>query len=399
MPFYRIVALVALCSLYLPVNAQEEASNASPGSIKTTTVSGLPGVESFRMQSQLLTEFWGRPMHFDAGIVLPPDSDSARVGSDGKGPPVCYSIHGFGGSHRTAWRLGPGLREQMASDDYPRMIYVFLNAQFPLGHHEFADSVNNGPWGQALIEELIPCIEKHYGASSQPAGRFLTGHSSGGWSSLWLQVTYPEFFAATWSTAPDSVDFRDFTGIDIYNYDNAYFDPSGNEIPLSRKRQSDEWNMTIKAYSQREAASRPYGGQMASFDAVFSPRNEDGRPMPLFDRKTGRIDRFVAEAWKKYDIGLIIKNQWEELEPKLKGKIHVYIGELDTYRLEGAVKLLKTDMESLGSDAEFVLVEGADHSSVKQPHSKWWPKGMLNHIHHEMWEHWKQNGVSDDSTK
>ena len=97
----------------------------------------------------------------------------------------------------------------MVEREYPRLLYVYLNAQFPLGHHEFADSVNNGPWGKALTTEFIPQLEAKYGAAATPAGRFLTGHSSGGWSSLWLQVNYPEFFGGVWSTAPDPVDFRD----------------------------------------------------------------------------------------------------------------------------------------------------------------------------------------------
>lgn len=344
----------------------------------------VEGVELFRMQSKLLTEFWGRPMFIEAGVVLPPDAADAPAQ-----PPVCYSIHGFGGSHRSAWRSGPGLRKAMADENYPPMIYVFLNAQFPLGHHEFADSVNNGPWGQALTEEFIPALEKQYHAAGKPAGRLLTGHSSGGWSSLWLQVTYPEYFGGTWSTAPDSVDFRDFTGINVYEYENAYTDPDGNTIQLVRR--GDQWVASIQDFVKRELERSDYGGQFASFDAVFSPRAEDGRPMKMFDRETGKIDREVAESWKKYDIGIIVRENWGTLGPKLKDKIHVYMGTLDTFRLEGAMRLFKKDLESLGSDAEILLVEGRDHGSLFQPHDEFWPQGMLSHIHHRMWEQWQKN--------
>ncbi len=132
-------------------------------------------------------------MFIEAGVVSPP---TEKLGD--RRPPVCYSIHGFGGSHRSAWRAGERLRKRMLEDDYPPMLYVFLNAQYPLGHHEFADSVNNGPWGQALTEEFIPALEEKFKAAAKPTARFLTGHSSGGWSSLWLQVAYPDFFGGTW---------------------------------------------------------------------------------------------------------------------------------------------------------------------------------------------------------
>ena len=87
----------------------------------------------------MLTEFWGRPIHLDVGVVLPPEfKTSERL-------PVCYSIHGFGGSHLSAARSGSRLlRElQKPDSDYPRMIYVFLNARCPLGHHVFA-TVDDG---------------------------------------------------------------------------------------------------------------------------------------------------------------------------------------------------------------------------------------------------------------
>jgi hypothetical protein len=335
----------------------------------------VEGVVEFRLPSALLSEFWGREIFVEAGVVLPPGHDRAER------LPVCYSIHGFGGSHRSAWRSGAELRAKIA-DGYPRMLYVFLNARCPLGHHEFADSVNNGPWGSALTLELIPALEAEFGAFGAPAGRFLTGHSSGGWSSLWLQVNYPDFFDGTWSTAPDSVDFRDFTGIDVYAWRNAYQDPEGQPIQLMRRR--GEWVMTIEEFVRRERARREYGGQFASFDAVFSPRGEDGRPMPMFDRETGAIDAFVAKAWEKYDISLILRRRWQELGPRLAGKLHVFMGTLDTFRLEGALRLMADELRALGSDAQIVLAEGRDHGTLFQPHAELWPDGMLTRIHREM---------------
>src|SRR5262245_11051746 len=200
--------LIALSLLLAPLRSQE----AFP---ETDTL------KLFELRSQLLSEFWGRDMSIRAGVVLPPDlRGDERL-------PVCYSIHGFGGSHRGAIRRAPDLVKGMADGNTPRMLFVFLDAQFSLGHHEFADSVNNGQWGKALVQEFVPALEQQFHAFGAPSARFLTGHSSGGWSSLWLQVAYPDFFGGTWSTAPDSVDFRDFTGIDVYRFASAYTDPEG----------------------------------------------------------------------------------------------------------------------------------------------------------------------------
>ena len=335
-------------------------------------------IKLFELESELLTAFWGRSIKMQAGVVLPTGWDQDTQ----KRWPVCYDIHGFGGSHTAAMSRGRWLLRAMDDLGYPQMLYVYLNASCPQGHHEFADSVNNGPWGKALTQEFVPALEKAFHGHGAPQGRFLTGHSSGGWSSFWLQVSYPEFFGGTWSTAPDSVDFRDFTGIDIYSFANAYTDPRGKEIPLMRR--GTRWIMSIRDYVQKELWRKPYGGQFSSFDYVFSPRGPDGRPMPLFDRKTGKIDEGVAEYWKRYDIGLILRENWERLGPKLGGKLHLYMGTLDTFRLEGAARLLKKDLAALGSDAEILLVEGRDHGSLFRPHPEHWPEGLLKHIHVQM---------------
>lgn len=336
------------------------------------------GAEEFRVKSRLLSKFWRKAVYIEAGVVVPPDRQrKERL-------PTCFNIHGFGGSHRVAWRAAPELRSKWENEDYPRMIYVYLNAQFEYGHHEFADSANNGPWGEALTREFIPAYEKKFKAD--PKGRFLTGHSSGGWSSFWLQVTYPDFFAGTWSTAPDSMDFRDFTGINIYEFKNAYVDPAGEDIPLMRA--GDRWIATIRQYVAKEERQGPRGGQFQSFDCVFSPRAKKRRPLPMFDRKTGAIDPSVAKAWEKYDIGLTLRRNWKTLGPKLKGKLHAYCGTLDTFRLEGALRLIRKDLADLGSDAEIVLVEGRDHRTLMRSDARW-PNGLLDYIHRAMWKRWR----------
>ena len=121
-----------------------------------------------------------------------------------------------------------------------------------------------------------------------------------------------------------------------------------------------------------------------SFNAVFSPRGDDGRPMPLFDGKTGAIDRAIAESWRRYDIGHILRTQWSTLGPQLQGKLRVFIGTQDTFRLEGACKLLAADLKQLGSDAQVVFAEGRDHGTLFHSHAELWPEGLLLRIHREM---------------
>ena len=326
-------------------------------------------------RSDALTAFWGREMLVRGAVAMPPGR------KPGERLPVCYSIHGFGGNLQSC-SIAAAKAEDGMAEGGKRMCYVFLEAQFSLGHHEFADSVNNGPWGKALTTEFIPALEARYDVGGSPDARFLTGHSSGGWSSLWLQVTYPDFFGGTWSTAPDSVDFRDFTGIDVYRFENAFTDPDGKPIQLVRRR--GEWAQTIQQFVDSELARRDHGGQFMSFNAVFSPRGEDGRPMSLFDPKTGAIDRFVAESWRRYDIGHILRTNWATLGPKLKGKLRVFIGTQDTFRLEGACRLLAEDLQRLGSDAQVVFAEGRDHRTLFDPLPELWPDGLLTRIRGEM---------------
>src|SRR5205814_2113408 len=147
--------------------------------------------------------------------------------------PVVYEIPGFSGDHRGALRA---TTRNPTDVDGIEMIHVVLDPTCRLGHHVFADSANNGPCGRALIEELIPFIETKFRGLGVPAARFVTGHSSGGWSSLWLQVTYPDFFGGVWSTAPDPVDFRDFQHVDLYAPGtNMFRDEQGTNRPLARQ--------------------------------------------------------------------------------------------------------------------------------------------------------------------
>jgi hypothetical protein len=310
-----------------------------------------------------------------AGVVLPPgygDNSSPRY-------PACYDIHGFGGNHLTAWREGPGWVERMRKGERMEMVRVYLDGSFPSGHHEFADSVNNGPWGRALTEEFIPHLEKRFRLIGAPHARFLTGHSSGGWSSLWLQVSYPDYFGGTWSTAPDPVDFRSFTGIDASpsSNGNAYRAPDGKPLNLVRKGASFE------EFVRHEEVLGGYGGQIASFEWVFSPRGGDGRPLRLFDRAGGALNPAVTRAWAKYDIRRIVETNWDGLGGKLLGKLRIVCGAEDTFHLEEAVTLLCGFLKSKGREDVCEIVPGRNHGNLYSPYQTY-PDGLDQRIDQEM---------------
>ncbi|MEP6902670.1 MAG: alpha/beta hydrolase-fold protein [Actinomycetota bacterium] len=308
-------------------------------------------------ESPLLSAFWGRPIKMQASVVLPPSYDKSKTAKY----PTVYNIHGYGGNHLGPLRGAADLTKQMSEGKRPEMIYVYLNANNSLGHHVFADSANNGPWGTALVNEFIPYLEKQFRMDAKPSGRFLTGHSSGGWSTLWVMISHPDFFGGTWSTSPDPVDFRGFTGWDLTKYppQNAYADAGGKEFNLVRDKGKEI--MSVRQYAGQERVLGYYGGQFASFEAVFSPKGDSGQPMQIFDRDTGIINQFVAKSWEKYDISRVLRENWKTLGPKLKGKLHIIVGTADTFHLDEAVRLLDTELKKLGSDARIEYIEGRTH--------------------------------------
>jgi len=306
-----------------------------------------------KLRSALLSDFHGRDIFHRARVILPKAHDK----SPGRRFPTVYIVHGFGGSHHHV-RMYLSLA---AKSDVPFAL-VGLDANMPTGHHVFADSDNNGPCGQALIEELIPHLESTFPLIAKPHARFLTGHSSGGWSTLWLQLTYPDVFGGVWSTSPDSVTFRDFCGIDLYaDGCNFYRDPDGNPRPLMR--QGDAIRLNFEDLARMERALGP-GGQFYSFEAVFGPRATDGRPRPLYDRQTGAVDPVTIQAWRRYDMCDIVKKNWPRLGPRLAGKITIIMGEKDNFYLEGATRILGRTLERLGSDARVILEPGKNHGNI-----------------------------------
>lgn len=331
-----------------------------------------PYVRLLHVRSELLSEFHGQEVYLQAAVTLPA---SYRANPERRYPTI-YEIPGFGGTHHHALKVRQHTLEATTGVEFLR---VLLDPSCPLGHHVFADSDNNGPVNRALREELIPVFDREFRSVAKPAARFLTGHSSGGWSSLWIQIMSPEEFGGVWSTAPDPVDLRDFQRIDIYRAgENMYVDPQGARRPLARI--GGRVALWYDDFAWMEHV-HGHGGQLHSFEAVFSERGLDGRPRLLFDRLTGEIDPSVAETWKRYDIRPLLENNWAAWGPKLSGKLHVFMGSEDTFYLEGATLLLKESLARLGSDAVVEIHEGKDHSTLMSP-------DFVARIEREMAEAW-----------
>lgn len=313
-------------------------------------------IKLVQIPSPLLSAFHGKPMTQRAAVVLPPSYETNPT----KKYPIVYEIIGFSQVH-----LPFAYRQRLWDLAGTEAIWVVLDANCRLGHHVFADSANNGPVGTALVTELIPHIETTFRSRNTPGSRFVTGHSSGGWSSLWLQVAYPDTFGGCWSTSPDPVDFRDFQRVNLYEPGaNLFTMPDGKPRDLSRS--AGGRTLQFRPFSDMERLMG-HGGQLESFEAVFSEKTDDGQPRKLWHRLTGTIDTSVAKTWEKYDIRLKLQREWPTIGPKLKGKIHVFMGDQDTFYLDGAAKLLKKELADLKSDAEVVIIPGASHSVDSMP--------------------------------
>lgn len=325
-----------------------------------------------------LGAFWGRPITMRGWVLTPPGYEAGK-----QRYPTVYVTHGYGGDATTLTANVAMVYASMAERQMPPMIWVFLDESSPTGTHEFADSVNNGPWGHALVDELIPQLESRYRMDGKVTGRFLNGHSSGGWATLWLQTRYPKIFGGTWSTSPDPSDFHDFTGVDLYAPDaNVYRRTDGSAYPLVR----DHGKVlgTFEQFARMERVLGPYGGQLASFEWVFSPRGKDGRPEAMFDRATGAVDPGVVNYWRDhYDIAWRLQHEWPRLKPDLNGKIHLVVGTADTFYLDGAAHRLKGVLDALHAKADFRFLPDRTHFDLYAVGKD--RQGLLKQISWEMY--------------
>lgn len=348
---------IALTRTVPPAPDQFDTAGLSPAGAAMVAAS-RPHLHEERIASTALTRFRGTPQAVSAWVLTPPgyDPTSRRT------YPTVYTANGFGSTHRDDGQILAKIWQLMETGAIPPMIWVSPNYATGTGTTEFADSLNNGPWGRALTADVIPALEARYRMDARPSGRFLTGHSSGGWFALWTMVTHPAMFGGSWATAPDPVDFGAFLGADIYAPGaNMYRDVAG--APRAMERDHDKVLTLTEREARMEAVLGPEGGQLRSFEWVFSPRGTDGKPLSLFDRETGAVDPAVAAYWRgNYDIGQRIRGAWPKLKADLDGKVHVRVGTADSFYLDGPVHRLESAFREVGGRAEFQFVPDATHS-------------------------------------
>jgi S-formylglutathione hydrolase FrmB len=374
--YYRIVAM-------LDTNSRERSLTA-PGNLysRTEVVAKLDGgrtaapvltlshvaserkfsvtarTREVRLHSQLLSSFRKEAIYLQAGVVLPEsyDRDSTRYF------PVVYVIPGWGGTHHHAnsqpqWQV-------YGVDRGLEKIYVFLNPEShtPYGLHAFIDSRINGPWGSALVEELVPHLEQQFRIKAKPDQRLLTGQSSGGYGAIWLAMHFPEDFGGCWATSPDPVDFSNFIGVDLYGDPNFYLDSKQRERGINiidGKAQT-----TLSAMARKELVEGD-GGQLQSFGAAFGIPDRDGRPVPLFDPLSGAINKAVVSTWEGYDLGRYLQRHWKGKRRLLAGKVYIYAGENDNFHLQRSLQAFAQKAKKVGAAIHAEIVPGADHYSTR----------------------------------
>jgi Putative esterase len=346
--------------------------------LKDAATSDVAQYEEF--ESPALSRFWGRSMKIKAWVILPPGYGTRAS----QKYPTAYWTHGFGGEIDRGLVFGLRIYERMKNGTMPPMIWVMLDESIPQGTHEFADSVNNGPWGTALTAEFIPWLEKKFRMDARAYGRLLTGHSSGGWATLQLQINYPKVFGGTWSTSPDPSDFHDFNNVDLYGVEpNMYRAPDGSPVPLVRDK--GKVMATNEQFTRLEDVTGLYGGQVSSFDWVFSPKGASGAPEQLFDHTTGKVNPEVAAYWREhYDLAHIVETTWPERGAYLKGRIHLFVGTADTYYLDGPAHKLEAVLRRLGGEPHFTYLPDRTHGNVYQEGSDNW--ALFDTIGTQMWE-------------
>jgi len=333
-------------------------------------------IKHVKIQSKKLTEFWGRPMHLQANVLVPhgfdPDSDSEYplFVFHGHFP---YTFDGFrttppdADPNDTIWNSRFSMTgykyvqqkeafdfyQRWISTDFPRYVIIEIQHQNPYYDDSYAvNSANIGPYGDAIMHELIPVIEKQFSCIGEGWGRFTYGGSTGGWEALAVQVLYPDEFNACFAACPDPIDFRAYTVVNIYEDENAYYLESDfKKTPRPAHRDYlGHISSTIEDNNILElvlGTNSRSGGQWDIWQAVYSPMSENGYPKPIWDKLTGEIDHGVAEYWKEnYDLKYILDRDWETLGPKLEGKIHIYCGDMDNYYLNNAVMLMEEFLEN-----------------------------------------------------
>jgi hypothetical protein len=350
-------------------------------------------VKHIRIRSKMLSEFWGRDMYLGAHVLLPQGWNEH--------PDVKYPLaifHGHFNYDLGGWRTTPPdttqpceynerfqvdcynrLVQQEAYDFYkmwtgpnfPRVIVIDIQHANPYYDDSYAvNSANLGPYGDAITYELIPYIEQQFRGIGQGWARFLYGGSTGGWEALAAQVFYPTEYNGCYAACPDPIDFRAYTVVNIYEDENAYYTegPFRKTLRPGTRNALGHISATLRDANYKELAlgtrSRS-GDQWDIWEAVYSPAGKDGYPQPIWDKRSGVIDKKVAAHWREnYDLAYILKRDWPKNGADWRGKIHLYCGDMDNYYLNNAVYLTEEILEKVSNppyDGEVDYGDRAEH--------------------------------------
>ena len=340
-------------------------------------------VKQIKIQSKLLSAFWGRPIYLGASVLLPagyddhPDVYYPAIYNQahfGLRPPLRFTEY--------TGTFSPDVLQAMANNNldtpadfssawsgpgFPRMIAILFQHPTPYFDDSYAvNSANNGPYGDAILTELIPYLEQHFRIIAKPYARVLTGGSTGGWESLALQIHHPEFFGGAWAAYPDPVDFRHYGTVDIYADTNAFvvtrrvgtfLNPTTEWQHPERyfmRAESGQDMVSIREYSRWEDVLGSHGrstDQLGAWESVYGPVGDDGYPKPLWDKRTGHIDHAVAMYMRDhgFDLRYYLAQHWPTIGPQLVGKIHVDVGDMDNFYLNLPVYDLQAFLDSVST--------------------------------------------------
>ena len=240
---------------------------------------------------------------------------------------------------------------------FPRVLLVQIQHATPFYDDSYAvNSASNGPYGDAIQYELIPEVEKRFRGLGAGWARFVFGGSTGGWESMAVQLFYPDEYNGAWIACPDPIDFRAYTVVNIYSDTNAYYIPARwKKTPRPGHRNYlghvDATLEEMNHYELLLGTKGRSGEQWDVWESVFSPLGADGYPRRIWDKVTGKIDPVTAKFWQEnYDLSYILQRDWATLGPKLRGKLRIFVGDMDNYYLNNAVyeveKFLKSKPES-----------------------------------------------------
>ncbi len=357
-----------------------------------------PNLKWIAMKSELLSAAAGRDVTMRAGVVFP--KEYASLTAKRRFWPTIYVIPGFGGDHTAAMNYASMVATPGTELLAPQAVWVILDPNSPLGHHGFTNSVHHGPRADALVKEFIPMLEERFRLIAKPEARIVTGHSSGGWSSLWLQLQYPDVFGACFSSAPDPVDFSAFQKTDLYHDESMFVDAQGNEQASFRQPigpSEDRVMMTVREEVGVEHVLGPNGDsgeQWGAWGAMFSMRDSKTKlPRAMFDPLTGAIDHEIVEhEWSRFDIARLVEADWPRYGPIFASKVFLLCGERDSYFLNRAVERLRDKIEALrAKDVEagrmpplgigyVELVPRATHETLTALTTMRWNKEMIEFL-------------------